>query len=359
MKKFKRLVAIISLVMLTATVFMPLAGATDEGETPFAQFTSSAFMDTENNFVVVQVTLSGLEGEMSSSHIKLEYDSNVLTYDHYLEGDVFEGTLEVESVNGKIVAVQIAEDKNITESGDYLELYFTYNEAEAVGTIDFALTAFQVFNADDELEDATAEGCSYTFEAKYGEKEIYTSKAYMEENFLVVEIRLEQLALEPFIETATCFITLNYNDKLLTFDHYEEQESFMGTGSHELLNGAVKVTQERVEEQTLTGKFLKFYFTYLEEAIGVALDFNFDIYRVAPGVMTWAEASGCSYLIYYLGDINGDKLVNTGDAVCLLRHITLEEMLDEEQVERADINGDGVINTGDATKILALCVADD
>ncbi len=60
---------------------------------------------------------------------------------------------------------------------------------------------------------------------------------------------------------------------------------------------------------------------------------------------------------YIAGDANGDGIVNTGDAVLILRSVIGGETLDETQKLAADMNGDGVINTGDAVAILQAVVS--
>ncbi|NLB62338.1 MAG: hypothetical protein GX802_08015, partial [Clostridiales bacterium] len=57
------------------------------------------------------------------------------------------------------------------------------------------------------------------------------------------------------------------------------------------------------------------------------------------------------------GDTNGDGVVNTGDAVLILRSVTGGEPLDETRLIAADMNNDGVVNTGDAVAILIAIVS--
>ncbi|NLB61329.1 MAG: hypothetical protein GX802_02715 [Clostridiales bacterium] len=60
---------------------------------------------------------------------------------------------------------------------------------------------------------------------------------------------------------------------------------------------------------------------------------------------------------YIEGDSNGDGVVNTGDAVLILRAIIGGATLNEVQKLAADMNSDGVINTGDAVAILQAVVS--
>ena len=55
-----------------------------------------------------------------------------------------------------------------------------------------------------------------------------------------------------------------------------------------------------------------------------------------------------------LGDVNGDGIVNTGDAVMILRFAAGLVQFDETQTKAADTTGDGNVNTGDAVLILRL-----
>ncbi|NLB60850.1 MAG: leucine-rich repeat protein, partial [Clostridiales bacterium] len=60
---------------------------------------------------------------------------------------------------------------------------------------------------------------------------------------------------------------------------------------------------------------------------------------------------------YILGDANCDNLVNTGDAVLILKHAAGMMSLQGNSFYAADFNLDGKVNTGDATLILVKCVA--
>lgn len=56
----------------------------------------------------------------------------------------------------------------------------------------------------------------------------------------------------------------------------------------------------------------------------------------------------CGETEYLLGDLNGDGLVTSADAVLLTRSLTDLAELTAEQQKAADINGDGVITSADA-----------
>ena len=56
----------------------------------------------------------------------------------------------------------------------------------------------------------------------------------------------------------------------------------------------------------------------------------------------------CGETEYLLGDLNGDGLVTSADAVLLSRSLTDLAELTAEQQKAADINGDGVITSADA-----------
>ena len=51
-------------------------------------------------------------------------------------------------------------------------------------------------------------------------------------------------------------------------------------------------------------------------------------------------------------DVNGDGIVNTGDAVLILKYAAELVTLDTNQLTLADTTGDGTVNTGDAVLIL-------
>ncbi|MCC7261387.1 MAG: T9SS type A sorting domain-containing protein, partial [Candidatus Latescibacteria bacterium] len=53
-----------------------------------------------------------------------------------------------------------------------------------------------------------------------------------------------------------------------------------------------------------------------------------------------------------LGDVNGDKVVDAGDAILVLRHAAGLATLSTAQRDLGDVNGDGATDTGDAILIL-------
>jgi len=64
------------------------------------------------------------------------------------------------------------------------------------------------------------------------------------------------------------------------------------------------------------------------------------------------------YAMYsLLGDVNTDEVLNTGDAVMILKYIANTESLDNVQLRIGDFNQDGIVNTGDATAILLSIVS--
>ena len=54
------------------------------------------------------------------------------------------------------------------------------------------------------------------------------------------------------------------------------------------------------------------------------------------------------------GDANTDGMVNTGDAVCILRYTAGLISGSGLSLENADINGNGIVNTADATYVLMI-----
>jgi hypothetical protein len=57
-----------------------------------------------------------------------------------------------------------------------------------------------------------------------------------------------------------------------------------------------------------------------------------------------------------VGDVNGDGVINTGDAVLILKGIT-GNSLTPQQDSLADFNNDGKVNTGDAVGILTFIIS--
>lgn len=53
-----------------------------------------------------------------------------------------------------------------------------------------------------------------------------------------------------------------------------------------------------------------------------------------------------------VGDLNGNGMVDAGDATMVLRHVVGTELLSDELLEAADLNGNGRVDSGDAGLIL-------
>ena len=66
--------------------------------------------------------------------------------------------------------------------------------------------------------------------------------------------------------------------------------------------------------------------------------------RIAKLDVTFAET------VFVMGDVNGDGVVNSDDAVCILRYLAGYDV--DVKIENGDVNGDGVVNSDDAVCIL-------
>ncbi|NLB60991.1 MAG: hypothetical protein GX802_00965 [Clostridiales bacterium] len=332
------------------------------GDGIIAHFTSSAYI--ENDMLVAELSIEQILGDFKSCKILLYYDNLLLAFDHYEQSTVFEGrsALFCDQMYGTIEVSQAMTNDSVPVSkcGSFLKFYFNYDESTAIGSfVNFDFSITEITNSLGSKAHAKVDDTSYTFEANYGENTAFSSEAYVEGDFVVVQISLDQLSNADIYLITHCVVTLNYDAELLTFDHYEEMGAFMGNSSYEEgTDGSLSVIQQREElTQNLTGRFLKFYFKYnKEEIIGETLEFGLTAYEVVSAINVFAETSGCELVINDMGDLNGDKLVNTGDAVCLLRYVTGGEMLSDAQLLVADVNRDGTINTGDATNILMILV---
>lgn len=56
------------------------------------------------------------------------------------------------------------------------------------------------------------------------------------------------------------------------------------------------------------------------------------------------------------GDINGDKMVNSADALQVLRHVVGSTLLTGDKLAAADVNKDKIVNSLDALEILKIAV---
>ena len=66
--------------------------------------------------------------------------------------------------------------------------------------------------------------------------------------------------------------------------------------------------------------------------------------RIAKLNVTFAET------VFVTGDVNGDGVVNSDDAVCILRYLAGYDV--DVKIENGNVNGDGVVNSDDAVCIL-------
>ena len=66
--------------------------------------------------------------------------------------------------------------------------------------------------------------------------------------------------------------------------------------------------------------------------------------RIAKLNVTFAET------VFVTGDVNGDGVVNSDDAVCILRYLAGYDVV--VKIENGNVNGDGVVNSDDAVCIL-------
>ncbi len=100
------------------------------------------------------------------------------------------------------------------------------------------------------------------------------------------------------------------------------------------------------QEKTVTLEFAEKYRNGGETALSVE---GWNIEAAAITTIT-PEPKGL------LGDINGDKVVNTTDARLALQYAVEKITLDEEQLAAGDVDGDGIVNTTDARLILQKAV---
>jgi hypothetical protein len=68
----------------------------------------------------------------------------------------------------------------------------------------------------------------------------------------------------------------------------------------------------------------------------------------APYTVVIKDASAISRK----GDVDGDGVVTTKDALMLMQHINETKLLTDDEFKRADLNGDGVLNSSEALRIL-------
>lgn len=65
-----------------------------------------------------------------------------------------------------------------------------------------------------------------------------------------------------------------------------------------------------------------------------------------------------SYADCAVGDINGDGKINSADAVLIIKHISGNGNLFDNQIKNADVNSDGTVNSIDALLILRYATND-
>ena len=75
---------------------------------------------------------------------------------------------------------------------------------------------------------------------------------------------------------------------------------------------------------------------------------NYDVYTTFT--ITITESASIK------GDVNGDKVVNSADALQVLRHVVGSTLLTGDKLAAADVNKDKVVNSLDALEILKIAV---
>ncbi len=63
-----------------------------------------------------------------------------------------------------------------------------------------------------------------------------------------------------------------------------------------------------------------------------------------------------TFAAFNYGDVNGDKKINSSDALMVLMHSTEKSLLKGDYKKAADVSGDGKINSSDALLILNYSV---
>lgn len=89
-----------------------------------------------------------------------------------------------------------------------------------------------------------------------------------------------------------------------------------------------------------------------------------NIFKVGLAVMTSISVATVSSVmthstdIQYLGDVNDDGVVNSVDALAILKYSVKADGV-QLNIEKADMNGDGTVNSVDALKVLRTSVGID
>ncbi|MBQ9950508.1 MAG: dockerin type I repeat-containing protein [Clostridia bacterium] len=126
----------------------------------------------------------------------------------------------------------------------------------------------------------------------------------------------------------------------------------------------IEVNIPQCHEKTC-GEFLKTRFSSLREMIKGQF-IEFEISAICYGSdsdkypQRAVDANDCIYvrgiIHVLLGDVNGDEIINTADAVIILHICSGTVLVDENMEYAADFNRDGRINTSDAVAILRFAV---
>jgi hypothetical protein len=180
------------------------------------------------------------------------------------------------------------------------------------------------------------------------------------EDSISIRLRLEK---NPGIIQALIYIA---HDRSLTLDGIDVSSADIGNAgiftTH--VENVVCVTVD-LYGSTVTGELATMEFTCDREIIkGSAFEFMTTAYVKMPGHGTYESAfvtqGECVFVAGVLqitvGDLNGDELVNTADAVVVLSFCAGKREISPEQEAAADFNHDGRINTRDAKSILEFIV---
>lgn len=195
---------------------------------------------------------------------------------------------------------------------------------------------------------------------------------YATERYSVYVLPADYTDLSQAIEVYNGVSTDEWLNKTVDLSEYAGQDLRVAFRHHNISNMFMLnidlVTVAGMAEQTYTVTFVDHDGTVIEEqevAEGEAATAPADPTREGYVFVGWdkefsnvTEDMTVTAVYIEIGDVNKDGVINTGDAVAILKYVAEMITLDEVQFAAADMNADGTVNTGDAVEVLRYVVAD-
>lgn len=281
----------------------------------------------KNGFKVGYVSYDGKCGEFSSW--SYDPESKILTVTGTGKLERFTDGVEADFDVSVFHVAKVIIKEGITEIGDYAFANFLCDESgitfcipQSVTSIAPTAIGYIINESGEPQKNSYAKKCTI---AGYAEAKRYTD----ENEFEFAELDDESIsAMAPDVK-----IELSNSEAPISID--EESKLLL-------------IFAQGLDEDTLLSYF----------AVGEDITLSFDS-KITTGtrlVAMYGETVLGEYTVICMGDCDGNGIINSADALCILRHAVGETELLQNAATAGDLNFDGVINSNDALNILFISV---